>query len=208
MLCQILSRYTELMPAIFSEEWNRQQEHTRHNLPAKFGSWSLSCLQIAFKNLIQQTSEQLRFCFLIDGFDEYESDHQELAEYFSGLSDLPFIKFCISNRPWQVFTETFKTFPSLRLQDLTHDDIQLYINDGLESNKKIKLLSATNPSQAKELVEEVINRAGGDFLWVTLVTKSLLNGLSYRDELSVLMKRTEHPAPGPRTSLRSYVEID
>lgn len=189
MLYQILSQYTELMPIVFPEEWSRQLEYTRHNLPGKFGSWSLLRLQIAFKNLIQQTSEQLRFCFFIDGFDEYEGDHEELAEYFFSLSDLPSIKFCVSSRPWQVFTDTFYAFPSLRLQDLTHDDIQLYIKDKLEGNKRMKLLFATSPSQAKELVEEVMNRADGVFLWVSLAIKSLLNGLSYRDGFLGLMKR-------------------
>jgi hypothetical protein len=179
MLCQILERYTEFIHAVFPDEWNKQIEHARHNIPINVGKWSLPRLQTAFTNLIQQTSERLRLCVFIDGFDEFDGDHEALAEYFLGLSKSPHVKFCISSRPWQVFVETFKEFPSLRLQDLTHDDIQLYVEDKLGIDERMQCLSnlASFKMEHDELVKEVVRKADGVFLWVTLIIKSLLRGL-------------------------------
>lgn len=75
---------------------------------------------------------ETKVLFFIDGLDEYERDHDEIAGFFSKLSATPFVKFCIYNRPLNVFKDTFGNCHSLRLQDLTCADIQRYINDKIE----------------------------------------------------------------------------
>ena len=191
MLCQILEQHPGLIPAVFPDEWNMKVAHAKYSMPINFGSWSLTQLRKSFTHLIQRTSEDLRLCVFIDGFDEFDGDHESLAEYLLGLSTFPSVKFCISSRPWQVFIEMFKDWPSLRLQDLTHDDIKLYIEDKLGSDERMKRLSAPALFQIEidELVKEVTRKADGVFLWVTLVIKSLLRGFRNRDRLSDLMQR-------------------
>ncbi|PMD37905.1 hypothetical protein L207DRAFT_584824 [Hyaloscypha variabilis F] len=56
-------------------------------------------------------------------------------------------------------------------------------------------LAIRSPNEARELVEEVIYRAEGVFLWVTLVIASLLSGLRNRDDILVLLKRLERLPP-------------
>jgi hypothetical protein len=118
----------------------------------------------------------LRFCFFIDGLDEYEGDQEDISDYFSDLSNLPYVKFCIASRPLIVFKDAFSTFPGLRLQDLTSDDIQKYIEDKLNGHKRMKLLTKQTPIESEQLVRQVILKAEGVFLWVTLVVTSLMKG--------------------------------
>jgi len=78
--------------------------------------------------------------------------------------------------------------PGLRLQDLTFDDIQRYINDNLHYNNKMVQL-AHDESGAQNLVLEIVNKAEGVFLWAKLVVHSLLQGLRNFDHISDLRKR-------------------
>ena len=78
--------------------------------------------------MINLNTEDFKFCFFIDGLDEHDGDAGEIAEYFWDLSQLtPEVKFSVSSRPWAEFQTIYRTCPKLRLQDLTHDDIMLYV---------------------------------------------------------------------------------
>jgi hypothetical protein len=127
LLWEILQRHQRLMPIVLRAEWEEQLEHARHNVLTDYAHarWTLSRLKKCFEVLIAQSSEQLRFCFFIDGLDEYDGEHYEIAEFFSEISTSPCVKFCISSRPWPVFKMAFSNLPQLRLQDLTHNDIQI-----------------------------------------------------------------------------------
>jgi len=148
-------------------------------------------LHKAFKRLVGHSCASLRFCFFIDGLDEYEGDQEDISNYFSDLSNLPYVKFCIASRPLIVFKDAFSTFPGLRLQDLTSDDIQKYIEDKLNGHKRMKLLTKQTPIESEQLVRQVILKAEGVFLWVTLVITSLMKGLSQRDGIKQLSKRLD-----------------
>ncbi len=129
------------------------------------------------------------FCFFIDGLDEYDGDHEKMADYFSDLSSLPYIKFCITSRPLIVFKDSFATSPALRLQDLTSKDIEIYVKDKLNGHKRMKVLTVKDPRSSNYLVHELIQKAEGVFLWVNLVVTTLLKGLGQRDGLPQLWKR-------------------
>lgn len=204
ILYDMLEKHRDLIPLVFPDEWRKNLENVRVNVQSTFGSWSLLRLKRAFEKLILRTSKHLQFCFFIDGFDEYEGDHEELAEYLLGFSKYPFVKFCISSRPWQVFIKAFGDRPSLRLQDLTRDDIQIYIEDKLKRNKRMINLTDDNPEAAASLVEEVIEKSDGVFLWVVLVIKSLLIGLRDRDNISDL-ERTLRSLPPDLESLYAHM---
>jgi hypothetical protein len=49
-------------------------------VPVTFNVWTLGKLQRAFQRLLDLSSEDLKLCFFIDGLDEYEGDHEELAQ--------------------------------------------------------------------------------------------------------------------------------
>ncbi|PMD58378.1 uncharacterized protein K444DRAFT_563688, partial [Hyaloscypha bicolor E] len=187
----VLEKHTNLFPEVCPEEWEKSLELAKHGVPVALESWSLSRLQKNFKRLVGCASEKNHFCFFIDGLDEYNGDYEEISDYFSSLSNLPYVKFCIASRPLIVFKDSFNGFPSLKLQDLTSNDIQRYIKDKLNGHKRMKFWTTREPETCKRLVAQLINKAEGVFLWVKLVVKSLLKGLSQRDGIPQLLKRLD-----------------
>ncbi|KAE9379481.1 hypothetical protein N431DRAFT_451335 [Stipitochalara longipes BDJ] len=189
IIYDVLQKHTELFPVVFSEEWRKAVELSRHGISAVSEIWSLSRLQKAFRSLVGCASKEFQFCFFIDGLDEYDGNHEDIAEYFFNLSSLPYIKFCVTSRPLIVFKDAFSTSPALRLHDLTSDDIAKYVKDKLNGHKRMKLLTEKDLDSSNRLVQGLINKAEGVFLWVTLVVTTLLKGLGQRDGFSQLLKR-------------------
>lgn len=108
----------------------------------------------------------------------------EIAEYFWDLSQLtPKVKFCASSRPWAEFQTIYRTCPKLRLQALTHDDIMLYVGPKLGKNEQMRQLLTESSENASFLIEEVVNKVNGVFLWVTLIVKAIISGLRQGDEI-------------------------
>jgi hypothetical protein len=132
-----------------------------------------------------------RFCFFIDGLDEFGGDHLEICETLLHLSKSPHIKMCLSSRPWNVFLDSFgQTTRHVNVHELTRNDIGHYAQHRLHTHPKWK--SPIDRAEAgKALAEEISNRAQGVFLWVFLVTRLLREGLTNDDSFQDLMKRLE-----------------
>jgi hypothetical protein len=77
----------------------------------------------------------------------------------------------------------------LILQDLTYRDIEMYVSDMLGEHQRMLELKKEDPEGAPQLVTEIVDRASGVFLWVKLVVRSLLDGLSNYDRVSDLQER-------------------
>ena len=79
----------------------------------------------------------------------------------------------------------------LYLQDLTCGDIEHYVINKFEGHVKFTSLS---PDEARyqRLVQEVVDRSQGVFLWVFLVIHSLCDGLTDGDSMITLMARLDH----------------
>jgi len=204
ILHNVLQKRKDLISVVFSDQWPKTLELSRHQVTATAEQWSLSKLQKSFKQLVECSCEKFKFCFFIDGLDEYEGNHEEISDYFSSLSGSPFVKFCISSRPLVVFKDFFGGCPGLRLQDLTYNDIHDYTVDKLSGHRRMKLLVKENPEEAGELVKRVLYQAEGVFLWVRLVVDSLLTGLSKRDDIPLLIKRL-HAFPSDLEPLYDYM---
>jgi hypothetical protein len=77
------------------------------------------------------------------------------------------------------------------LQDLTYNDIQIYVNSMFEANAGFTDLERREPLYANELKDRVEKKAAGVFLWVRLVVKSMLAGLVNGDRVLDLERRLE-----------------
>ncbi|KAF2176228.1 hypothetical protein K469DRAFT_514828, partial [Zopfia rhizophila CBS 207.26] len=76
------------------------------------------------KRVFEYGSLYLRFCFFIDGLDEYEGDSTEIAEYLQDLALSHGIKLYGSSRPWSAFARAFgDTDFRLKVGDLIKDDM-------------------------------------------------------------------------------------
>jgi hypothetical protein len=140
----------------------------------------------AFQDLIRNWSENLRICFLIDGVDECGTDYSEILDLIASVSESRHIKIVVSSRPITPCVAAFSSFASLRLQDLTHNDIKLYVE-----NKLKRQLESRVKAQADTLILEIVERASGVFLWIVLVVKSLILGVQSMDRIEDLQRRVD-----------------
>jgi hypothetical protein len=205
LLYEVLKNRRHLIPNVFPEEWESKSALAAHDLDLDPESWTLFQLQKAFQNLIGLASPELKYCFFIDGLDEYEGPSEDIAQYFEDLSrDSVHVKFCISSRPWPVFQDIYHDTPGLRLQDLTKEDIKLYISDKLEGTKYMKQLLVEEPREAASLTTEILEKAAGVFLWVVLIVKSLVTGIRNGDGMSHLRSRLDN-LPSDLETLFEYM---
>lgn len=151
--------------------------------------WSLRQLVRAFRALVHQTVIPLKICFVIDGLDEFDGNHEELANLFKDITKSTYVKVCLSSRPWVVFEDMFRQCPNLRLQNLTYRDIELYVMGELNHHGAFQRLSSENPEAAPAFTREILEKADGVFLWVNIVVRSLLSGIRNRDGLEDLWER-------------------
>ncbi|XTI93234.1 hypothetical protein V2W45_1430275 [Cenococcum geophilum] len=160
----------------------------RWSQTALLSNWTVSELSQTFQRLmVEQTP---KFCFPIDGLDEYGGDHFEIIEALKGFAVSPNIKLCLSSRPWNIFEHVFGQDPrrKLYLQDLTREDIELYVQSKLAENDIFRRLKEKDP-RYQDLISEITAKAQGVFLWVFLVVRSLLQGLLNADRISDLQRR-------------------
>lgn len=190
LLFNLLQNRRTLISQIFPDEWENKSELAAHDLAIGTINWSLAQLKKAFARLIACASQKLKMCFFVDGLDEYEGDPGEITQYFKDISMVSeHAKFCLSSRPWPIFQDIFQDAPGLRLQDMTYDDIRLYVEDNLERNRNMQVLLDDDPRGSSELIGELVNKADGVFLWVVLVVKSLITGLRNGDTIVHLSRK-------------------
>lgn len=190
LLYELLRQWPNPVYQISPVRWRSYDLELGH-----FPSWTLPDLLTAVRTLCRHAAQTSRVCLFIDGLDEFVGDDHQLVEIVDLLKELsayPHIKICVSSRPWELFKDSFAASPNLRLENLTHKDIEIYINKRLQENDKFRALRQKNDALCSQLVYEILGKAKGVWLWVVLVVHSLLRGLRNRDTASDLLTRLTH----------------
>ena len=134
------------------------------------------------------------FCLFLDGLDEFQGkpDRVEpiiaLLNVFEGHENF---KICFSSRPEPDLQDLFQNRPGLTMQALTESDIRRYVEDKLYRNPRTSDLVETASMQPQELIHQVVYRADGIFLWVSLAVQSLLRGIKNGDSWENLHARLQ-----------------
>jgi hypothetical protein len=190
LLHNILQEHPDLLPTVMPSVWARAYSDTvQSNRSVKPAIFTLANLLKAFKLLINQVTHRCKLCLFIDGLDEYDGEAAEMADLFTDLVRIDNLKVCLSSRPLVAFEYAFKSGATLRLQDLTYEDIRSYVSDNLHHNSRFQQLAVRENKQALALVHEIVTKADGVFLWVVLVVRSILVGLGNHDEIEDLERR-------------------
>ena len=186
LLHEILFQCRSLIPVVLPRRWEECRSTNGSST-----HWNRRELIEAFTELSKQTAMSKKFCFFIDGLDEYGGDARELIDLIQGFAFSDHLKFCVSSRPWNVFEAAFgsDTQRKLQVEDLTHDDIKLYVENILEHNQLFCQMRLKEPRRCDDLLNEVVDKAQGVFLWVYLVVHSLREGLTNADRISDLQRR-------------------
>ncbi|RYN71864.1 hypothetical protein AA0117_g8992 [Alternaria alternata] len=181
LLHAVLDQHPELVPAVF---------------PRLYRSWKASDADIepqyiemkeAFEMLIEK-SRFLRLAVFIDGIDEFEGNHRDMALLLRSLAS-PNVKLIVSSRPLNACLDAFAGCPTLRLQELTRADMKTFVQGELSSKPSMACLMQRYPIRAPQLTIELLDKAEGVFLWVKLVVRLLADGLEDGDNLEELHAR-------------------
>ena len=188
ILFKTLVQCPELIPTLFPTLWRQLEDGTQYVDRNSIGP---SVTKNAFEILARQKEfPRHRFCFFIDGLDEYEGDsvdHVKLAESLQHWTRSADVKICASSRPYLEYLETLPDSPTCRthLHQLTRHDIYLFSRQMIEKDRNFKQLEDAYIS----LVEDIVDMADGVFLWARLVVRSLLAGMLRHDTVQALKKK-------------------
>ncbi len=182
LLHSILEKYPEFIPVVFPRLYCNSKRLDKEEAP------SYAELKSAFELLQTRSAKFLRLCIFIDGVDEFEGDHRDMAMFLCSLAS-PHIKVVVSSRPINACLRAFHQCPTLHLQDLTRHDMELFIEGQLCSNSIMNDLRNESPEESSQLIEGIKVKAEGVFLWVKLVVRILLRGLEDGDDISDLMEK-------------------
>ena len=186
LLYESLRQCEDLIPIVFPQRWNSYDMFGQDYRP-----WTDGELLQGFKRLVKQDGDAARFCFFVDGLDEFDGDPGVLINLFKEVVSTSKVKVCLSSRPWLVFEDAFRHYSNLMLQDLTYPDITNFVSSELGSSSHFLTLRARKAKYADKLITDIATKADGVFLWVKLVVTSLLAGLTNSDRISDLQRRLE-----------------
>ncbi|KFY34676.1 hypothetical protein V494_06557 [Pseudogymnoascus sp. VKM F-4513 (FW-928)] len=195
ILFETLKHCPELIPVLFRRQWDMLSNgipFIKEDLISDFDA------QNAFETLTKKGSfPKHRFCFFIDGLDEY---HGQMPSQLKLARDLQRwacgddVKICASSRPYIQF-DNLVTSDDRRfhLHDLTRHDIYVFSRKMIEDNLQDDLERVEN--YYLRLVEKVVDKSEGVFLWARLVVCSLLEGLFRHDREDVLERKLDVMPP-------------
>jgi len=187
LLYDVFKQCPEIVRKVCPDRWEAAAQPGHEQ-----DTWTLSELRQALQRLCLCCDMGVKFCFFIDGLDEYDGDHSEIIKSLALLAESRVLKFCISSRSWNVFEDAYgkDCARKLYMQDLTRDDINYYVESKLKEHTNwAALASDMETGQYQNLVSEIANKAQGVFLWIYLVVRSLHEGLTNGDSISTLQRR-------------------
>ncbi|KAF6828989.1 hypothetical protein CPLU01_08219 [Colletotrichum plurivorum] len=161
LLHDALSKRPTLIPRVLAKRWQHSE---------MFGSdlrqWGSVELEEAFLVLARSAGDNnFKLCLFVDGLDEFDGDYDWLIHLFRKAISFP--------------------------NDLTFPDIVVYITSSLTANYGYRVLERREPDFAMNLSVDIARKSAGVFLWVTLVIRSLLAGLSNHDRVEDLQRRLD-----------------
>ncbi|KAK8202537.1 hypothetical protein BKA81DRAFT_399376 [Phyllosticta paracitricarpa] len=163
VIFQILRQHPVLIPKIFPKQWAERDER-------EFGNTSPKMLEAALCRIVDR-SDRPKICFFIDGLDEYDCGQDEIVGLLKILEKVPSVKLCVSSRPWDEFEHAFRNNPKCRVHELTEDDIREFTRDSIGQSPD---LSALIGSDLDNMIEQIVRRSCGVFIWVFFVVRLLL----------------------------------
>lgn len=202
ILFEVITQKRALVPQLFPRRWLLSQLFGyRVDLP------EIEYREVlrSFKALVAAMGETLRLALVIDGLDEFEEGgHSELVALLHEANTSPWVKICASSRPWNVFRDAYAGSPMLRLENLTRDDIDLYVREQLQLSTGFQEFQVIDPEMAATVVEDIVEKSAGVFLWVSIVTALLAKNFMEGDNRFDL-RATVDSIPSEISEIFTYI---
>ncbi|KAJ5703222.1 hypothetical protein N7488_010770 [Penicillium malachiteum] len=141
-----------------------------------------------FEQITQQNQLDNKFCFFVDGLDEYNGDESDITQLMETLSRSENIKMCMSSRPGREYENRLRRSDcSFDIAHFTKGDMRSYIDEHLKASQRWRNLAIHNPV-CQEIIHKISSRAGGVWLWVSLVTKDIVKEANRNEDVATLRK--------------------
>ncbi|QYS93355.1 hypothetical protein H0G86_000732 [Trichoderma simmonsii] len=157
-----------LINSILNRFFSRKAERGR----IETANWSLEHLNQAIGLVVNQQLIDLDLCIFIDALDEHDGPPEFISHFIRDISSVEGsrtrLKILFSSRPWQPFIDAFGHSPGIQIHEFTENDIRELC---------LHMIRPENPGSAElsQLIEDIVSRARGVFLWVKLVLNDLLD---------------------------------
>ncbi|PMD57951.1 uncharacterized protein K444DRAFT_614646 [Hyaloscypha bicolor E] len=190
ILYQILRQCPELIQMAYHDQWIALTSDGKVLKESRDELLTVPALLNTLRNISTSTASDTKFCFFLDGLDEYDGRPADIVELVDILKSFQNVKTCVSSRPWNEFEDRFGNDSRWKLyvHDFTRYDIHLYVQETLGENSRFQQLQNEDP-KCPNFVWNIVDEADGVFLWVFLVTRSLLDGLTNSDRIRDLQDR-------------------
>jgi len=188
LLYQCLMARKDLIPTVMPRRW------ALYNLlgsDVTAPEWTWRELTESFERLCSYNGKEFRLALFIDGLDEFdgaETFPEVLVGWIKGAVQQHDIKVCVSSRPWNTFSDAFRHDRSLKMQELTKRDIRRFVHAKFDDNPAFTELREVFTTEADQLLKDIVEKAEGVFLWVSLVVGSLLSTLTDTPSIPHLQK--------------------
>lgn len=189
ILFDVLRQSPELIPLVFPEQWSLLAAGAADEPAVTASLFRLPKIKESFHTLIKKCSgANHAVCLFVDGLDEYygdSMDHWGLAADLRTWSQQPNIKICVSSRPHTEFLAIFPKSSRIHLHAINAEDIEAYCRHEFEANQHL------GRAPPDDLVDRIVSRSEGVFLWARLVVRSLLSSIGRFDTDETLALKLE-----------------
>lgn len=196
LLFQTLSQCPELIEDVFPLQLSQMKTSQFQSDVSveKIQVFDDAKIQDAFDLLLNKIQHaHHKFCFFIDGLDEYEGNrlaHEDLATKLKGWTSGGDVKLLVTSRPWPEFHDIFKGNPTIHLHKLNSFDIQRYCFQQLEQDREINTIGVDRMRVLiQEFVREITRDSQGIFLWAHLVLQAIRQGIRQGDSTTRLKEK-------------------
>ncbi|QYT03178.1 hypothetical protein H0G86_010147 [Trichoderma simmonsii] len=177
VISQALEQYPDLAPVLTPRRWGFCQIlESISGLP----TWETWEIEESFELLLSMCGETIRLALFIDGLDEFDTPIADVIEFIRHITTRCHsgLKVCTSSRPRPEFEDEFNEGPMLQMHLLTEDDMKVFVMKSFKNNKSFIEQEQLNYAAANQLLTDIVQRANGVFLWISVVVQHSLALLS------------------------------
>jgi hypothetical protein len=179
------------------------QNHPDYRYRTSPLDWEMDELELVLKILIK--FHEGFILMFIDGLDELDvsEDRSQLKQSLLQVAlDASSLKLCVSSRPEPEMKLLLGCYPTIRLQDLTNNDLRTVAKS--EVGKYFAFaLREISAFDLEVLVSRIVEKAQGVFLWITLALIRIRRGSIAFDSLDQLKQSLEDTPLGLNDLYRS-----
>ncbi|EHK19704.1 uncharacterized protein TRIVIDRAFT_155869 [Trichoderma virens Gv29-8] len=172
IISQVLDQCPDLAPILTPRRWAFCQVlRSTSGIPM----WNTEDIEESIETLLPSCGKNIKLALFIDGLDEFDLPPIEVIKCIRHITARcqSGLKVCAASRPWTEFEDEFNEGPMLRMHLLTKQDMRTFVTENFKGNKGFDEQKQLNSAAATQLLTDIVQRANGVFIWVSIVVQHL-----------------------------------